>query len=864
MSTQSKHKSQLLKRSALAPAIATALSANVQEQQEADTENDNIPKEVIVTASKRKASVQDLFMSVTTALALTLFLFGASSVVAQQDDGQTEEVQYGNVLEEVIVTATRREQNIQDIGLSISAFNSEQLAKAGVTDVSRLPFLVAGLTYATAGNDAKFNLRGANSTNTFGDNASIVGVFVDGVYKAKASQQTRAFFDIERLEFLRGPQGTLYGRNTFAGALNIHSFKPHTDFVEGAINTRYESFNTLRMEGFVNLPVNDTFALRIAGYYENGDGYLKNNAGPNGAAPNSLGLRVSALYEPSDNLDFLFRYSYIQEKGTTAGLFGYKNICRTVTPQGITDAFGAVKDCQNPYRGSFAEPRGDTDEYDISQDFLPNGNLSEHMALLEINWDAGSVLLKSITSYTDYKNEIPNDFDFSSSPYNRGGADEYVESFTQEVVLNSNYESVFQWTTGAYYSKDKFENYFWIFNQTVADNSGRPIVDTPYGPYVLFDGTPLVSTATSLGGAFADSNWITGTTKALFARGTWSVMDNLRLVGGVRYNNEKKKAHGGGSNFTADGPVTQLFTNGSAPLVIPSERLQVFAYDENAPGAASTEETYKNTTWLASVEWNLNDDMMLYGTYSTGFLSGALNNNGTHTEEQESQMFEIGMKSILLDGTLQVNLAAHWTEYTNLLAQLQTTVIDPDTGVFTVITTTRNGGEIDAKGLELELQYKPHADWTLGLTATFLDAEFGEFGQTSPYQFNRGVPTVAENMDGETPGWSPDFAMNFFAEYHFRLENGSTLIPGILFAYSDSYNTSNLYSLDPNQDQDSFTRTDLRLTWRSPSEDYTVAAYVENIENEAVLSRSNNGSQDNVQTGYLAPRIYGIMFAVRF
>ena len=106
--------------------------------------------------------------------------------------------------------------------------------------------------------------------------------------------------------------------------------------------------------------------------------------------------------------------------------------------------------------------------------------------------------------------------------------------------------------------------------------------------------------------------------------------------------------------------------------------------------------------------------------------------------------------------------------------------------------------------------------------------------------------------------------MNFFAEYHFSLENGSTLVPGSLFAYSDSYNTSNLYSLDPNQDQDSFTRTDLRLTWRSPSEDYTVAAYVENIENKAVLSRGNNGSQDNVQTGYLAPRVYGVMCNVRF
>jgi iron complex outermembrane receptor protein len=256
--------------------------------------------------------------------------------------------------------------------------------------------------------------------------------------------------------------------------------------------------------------------------------------------------------------------------------------------------------------------------------------------------------------------------------------------------------------------------------------------------------------------------------------------------------------------------------------------------------------------------------MMFYGTYSTGFLSGALNNNGTHTEEQESQMYELGFKSVLLDGTLLFNLAAHWTKYTNLLAQLQTTVIDPETGVFTVITTTRNGGEIKARGIELEMQYRPTDEWSLGLNATFLHARFGEFFQTSPYQFNRGVPSVPESVKGETPGWSPDFMLNFFAEYYFSLENGATLTPGIMFSYSDSYNTSNLYSLDPNQDQDSFTKTDLRLTWRSPSQDYMVAAYVENIENKAVLSRSNNGSQDNVQTGYLVPRNYGIMFQVRW
>ncbi len=225
-------------------------------------------------------------------------LFAASPAGAQQDS---------RVIDEIIVTAEKRAESSQDIGLSIIALDADGMAKFGIVDVSRLGFAVAGLTYATAGNDAKFNLRGANSTNTFRDNASIVGAYVDGVYKAKASQQTRAFFDVERLEFLKGPQGTLYGRNTFAGALNLYTFKPNTERVAGGITTSFERFDTLRTEGFVNLPVNDTSALRLAAYYESGKGYIENDAGQNAGAPDSLGVRLSALMAPNDSLDFLFR-----------------------------------------------------------------------------------------------------------------------------------------------------------------------------------------------------------------------------------------------------------------------------------------------------------------------------------------------------------------------------------------------------------------------------------------------------------------------------------------------------------------------------------------------------------------------------
>ncbi len=650
-----------------------------------------------------------------------------------------------------------------------------------------------------------------------------------------------------------------YERNTFAGALNLYTNKPNTERVAGAITTSFERYDTLRTEGIVNIPVNDTSPESIAAHYENGTANLENHAGPNGAAPDSLGVRFSALMEPSDSLDFLFRYSFIQEQGTTAGLFGYKNVCRTVDSQGITDAFGSVADCQNPSRGGAQLPGGDIDPYHLSQDFLPDGNLSETVVSLEINWDAGPVTVKSITAYTDFENEIGFDFDYGPSPHHVGGFDDYVESISQEFVIASNYDSPFQWTAGGYYSKDESQFSFWIYNPTVSDESTRPVVTTPFGDFTIFDGTFLVDGTTSINGAFADNGNVDATTTAFFFQGEFSVSDSLRLIAGARYNEEDKDGYGGGSNFTANGPVTFLFNDGDSPIIIPTTRLTAFAYDPRAPGAVTQAITYDNTSWKAGIEYDFNDDMMFYLTASNGFLSGSVNNNGTNTEEQESQMYEVGMKSILMDGTLLFNLAYHDTEYTNLLAQQQT--LDPVTG--NVLTTTRNGGEITAQGIELELQYRPTDEWSLGLNAAFLDAEFGSnFAQTSPYQFNRGVPTVSELVSGKTPGWSPDYTMNLFGEYYFTLANGGSLTPGIYFASSDAYNTSNLYSLDPNHDQDSYTKTDFRLTWRSPDGNLTVAAYIENIEDEAVLSRGNNGSQQNVQTGFLYPQNYGISFQV--
>jgi len=761
-------------------------------------------------------------------------------------------------IEEIIVTAEKREESIQDVGMSISAFDADALAKAGIVDVTRLNFLVPGVNYAFAGYDAKFNVRGANSTNTFSDNSSIVGTYVDGVYKPRASQTTAAFFDIERLEFLKGPQGTLYGRNTFAGAMNIWTKKPNLDGTSGGVDASYSRFDTVRVGYNFNYPVSDQFALRIAGYNEVGDGFINNTAGPNLGVPDGFGVRVSALWD-LDNVDVLFRYSHNQKDGASAGIFGVTNTCANVTVQGITDHTGSASTCTSSRFGSDGGPVF-SDPYTVAQDYAPDDIYSEDHFNLTITWDAGPVTITSITSYTDFENLLQFDFDYSANNFSLGGFDETAESVTQELQFSSNSDGPLQWTGGLYYSNDETLFSFNIVNVVQHDTSGVVTATGPDGnDYPLYyPGTPLLNNIYDLNGHFADHEIIDTDTLGVYAQVEFSVSDKLRLIAGLRYNDESKELIGGGSNFSPGTSVTVIpgmsgVQDVNTPQVLTGR--DVFAFDSSAPGSFTAKEEWDNTSWKAGLEYDLNDDVMLYFTAATGFLSGAMNPYGGSTDEQESEMYEVGIKSILMDGSLLFNLSAHSTEYTNLLTQFQVSIGDPPV----VSTTSINGGDIDAFGVELDSQYVS-GNWTLDLKVAWLDAEFGTYGQTYPYQLLGGVAVGFTDVAGETPGWSPDLTVAFGVDYLISLNSGATLIPRLQFYSSSEFGTSNLFAPDLNQIQDSYTKTDISLTWRSADGKYSLAAFVENIEDEAVLARGNNGGSDNIQTSFLYPQNYGVRF----
>lgn len=776
-------------------------------------------------------------------------------------------------IDEIIVTAEKREENVQDVSISVTALNEKLLELGGIDDVSRLELVTPGVNFAFAGNDAKFNVRGANSTNTFGDNSSIVGAFQDGVYKARASQQTRGFYDVSSVEFLRGPQGTLYGRNTFAGALNLYTNKPELEEYSAGIEASYQRFDRIRGEGHVNIPVSDTLALRVAGYYDKSDGYIKNLAGPDIGAQDDKGFRVAALWAPSDDLEVVARYQYSGEDGNEAGLFGYTFLCRNVTPDGLTDAFGSERDCVNPIRGSGGlgtaanDPNGG-DPYVVAQDYIQPVDLVDHNLSLNIDYDFGSVILKSITNYNEFENDIGFDFDFGPNPVQNGGYDEESKGWSQEFQFSSDYDSALQWTAGAYYSDLKDRSSFYIYDQTVRrPNSDRPTVVTPQFPngVQLLVATGIENRDRVINNPFANSVIIDTEYFGIYGQGEYSVTDQLRLIGGLRYNDETKAASCGGSNFSGGDRVVNLVPGviGSSPAVLPNNAQDIFTYNCDAADAITSESvsdfpgSYDNITWRAGVEYDVNDDVMLYLTGATGYLSGSASTAST-TEEQTSRAFEAGFRSRLADNTLQLNASAHFTEYDNLLTQRQEINAAGITDTF-----TDNGGDIEAWGVEVDAVWQPTEQLTLTGTLAYLNSEFKTFGQGNPYQLYRGEVVSFIDQAGTTTPWSPDLTLGASAAYRIDTEIG-TFTPYGQFYYSGGYNTSNLLANDPSHEQESFTKTDLRLIWDAPTEMYSIEAFVENLENSAVLARGNNNSDDIVQTSYLYPRNQGLKFKAKF
>lgn len=807
---------------------------------------------------------------ILAALSMTVSLLALATAAAAQPPPPPEDDAVESGIERLVVTAQKVEQDIQDVSIALQAITGEGLAKSGVTDVSRIDLITPGVTFARYGADSKISMRGANSNNTFLDSAPSVGVFVDGVYKPRASQQTRAFFDVERLEVLKGPQGTLYGRNTLAGAVNLYSNAPSTEEFAAGANIGYARFNTVRAEGFVNYPLSDNFAIRLAGLIERGDGYVQNLAGEDLGNPDTVSVRGSMRYEADYGGDLTLRVTNIRERGNVTGLFAMTGTCRNVTAEGLTDPYGPLLDCRNPRRGSLGSRRWDQlERLQILKDFVHEDEIDELNATVEGNTPIGEALaLKAIASYTDFELNVGQDSDFSEVQVSADILREAVQSVTGELQLSSTGDSPLQFTIGAYASKDEIEFTSGAIRFTRDNLAVRPLIAVPGFPgtnLTRLDPTPVISPVIDLGdptvpGRQGQSSnnfqYLDTVSLGFFGQASYEFFERLRLVGGVRYSRDQKDAinYGGpASSTTLQGP--------QFPLTIP-RTIDVFLTDP-ALATSRVSRNYENITWRAAVEFDVNPDVLLFATVATGFLSGSLATAGNTTDDQESINYEIGIKSRFLNDRLQVNGSVYRTEYTNLITSFQRP--NNSGGVDTISV---NGGDIKATGVEAVVEARPVDALRLTVALSYLKSEFGTFGVLAPHQLINGNPTATGrfvNLSGVTTQFAPEFTASFIGAYDFDLGSAGTITPQVQFYYSGEYSAQTQLSfIDPAGTQPSFTKTDLRLAWMDADERFGVEAFVENLENEIVNQRTTYGGDGIEQVTWGYPRNYGARVTVRF
>ena len=670
-------------------------------------------------------------------------------------------------LEEVIVTAQKREQNIQDIPVAVTALSGEQLVEHGITDAFDLqqnaPALRVGQSQTAT--TANFNIRGiGTSSQNFGLESS-VGLYVDGVYRARQSAMINELADVERVEVLRGPQGTLFGRNSSAGAVLLNTVAPSHE-TDGYFDLSYGNLDLFSANAaFGGSLVEDVLAVRVTGFMTSRDGFV-DALGEGGNLLNDrdrYGGRAQLLYTPTDDISLrvILDYSEIDEVCCAAATF--RNNYFSFDGRPGSDALLASLGIPLVSEDQFTD-------YVVHVNRLPESRNDDSGVSAELNWDLGATdTLTAISAYRTFNTTDDADVDFNAADiatrYNRGES----EMFSQELRLSGSRGRV-DYLAGAYYFNQDLNNWSTTTPGTDMEAfvvNGNPLLNTLVNTINTLSALtggfiPRTAPAILPGGRALNVMLQEQEAWALFGQVDVELLEQWRVSAGLRYTDEKKKLDGTFTqgnfgpppDFFAIGANLLLFSQGQArldrsllaPLTFPGWGYYLESAFAPRP---DVDETLKDdqVTWNVKLSWTPNDDLLLYAGYATGFKSG-----GTNTDRipaafsqifgaEKSDSFEAGLKLVLPQHSLRVNLALHYT-----------TIEDFQSNAFTGDGfNLRNAGQLEARGGELEVAWSPLNGLRLSAAYIYNEAEYDEFematcwlatpfhtGTTDPGQRNPG------------------------------------------------------------------------------------------------------------------------------
>lgn len=732
-------------------------------------------------------------------------------------------------LEEVIVTAQKRAESLQDVPISIATMSGHKIDDIGITDLEELTQYMPNVTINNGAGTPNLFVRGVGSGTNAGFEQS-VGLYIDGVYSGRGGLSTvPTTMDLERVEILKGPQDILFGKNTIAGAINITTAKP-TDEFEGMVEVLYapdhgeEQYN-LVLSG----PLADGLSGRLALRHDTMDGWWENQVtGAEGRDDNIWYGRAGLRWLPTDALELNLKYEHGNFDRRSRPTYVYQSDFT-----GQENDFGAV-----PFPIVGDEDKG-------AADVDAGADTTTDVIALKADWDLEFATFTSISAYSYYESDgDPGNTDLTATPgLSRSKYEEYTQ-YSQEFRFVSPGGETIDWIAGAYYQAAELD----ISSQVVAIDFAQsgPISVPPL--YAAGGGAPSVFDQDS-------ESW------AIFGRGTWNISETLRFSVGLRYNEETKDLD---KVTVSDGLLLRfgndfLFANPLNQQLIADVRQHSFT------GLSRDEDKW---TYSGNLQWDVGEDTLLYASISTGFKGGGYDEaysgagfeirladpfTGELTgesvpgadpsileyEPEEVLAYELGAKMRLLDGAAELNIAVFRMEYENL----QTSSLIGD--VFRV----GNAGESISQGVEIDGRWQLTEGLSFGGAIAYLDAYYDDFTgatctipQTTDPVNNpgclrqdgtniaQGESGGGQNLTDESLTFAPDWSATLNARLVLPMGDRLLLVNTIDINYEDEFYSA--LDLDPNTKHDAATLVNARIALTGVDRNWSLALIGKNLTDE--------------------------------
>ncbi|WP_342806338.1 TonB-dependent receptor [Alteromonas sp. M12] len=748
---------------------------------------------------------------------LTVVATAVSMVVcsAFAQDIPAEKTEVNSSLEVIEVTAQRKTENLQEVPIAITAVTSVRLEKSGIKGTDDLSLVTPGLQSGRQIGSSTPFLRGVGTSASAAGDESSIATYVDGIYSPNMVSNTYSFNNIERIEVLKGPQGTLFGRNATGGMIHIITKDP-IDTFEGNFEASYGSYETTEFKGYLTGALSENVSANIAVLYnDQGEGWGTNlTTGKDVNYSNTEAVRAKVLFEPSTNTSIKLAAHYSETESDLG-------ISRQLAP-GALGIEGALV-----YGGCIASGASDAecvplaiasastytgDWYNVDSNLTSIAKNRDWGTSLFIDHSFSTVDFKSISAYQESASPQIMDVDASRMSVQDAVLDIEMETFTQEIQLLSKNTNGYDWIIGFFYM----------------DSTAR------YAPFGL-DGAALGLLAPGLTSLRSSPEQLSES-YAAFAQGSYDITESTKITLGGRITRDEREL-----------TSSQLFQFGEGT-----------DYIVGIP-EGTISDSWTEPTWRISIDHNLDSSALVYASYSRGFKSGVYNlaaavtsgpNPDSAVNPEILDSVEVGYKADLLDDSIRINASMFYYDYADM--QLQTV----QSGAAVLL----NAAEAEIKGAEVSLTWLASDNLTINSGLSLIDSEFSEF-LNAPTQTPTGIGgNVTGVMDatGNKLIRTPDYTINIGADYTVFTDTGE-VSANLTYYYNDGF----YWEAENRLKQESYQIINALVSWTSKDEVWGVKVYGKNLLDEE-YSYYSNSAQVGDAISAAPPRTFGIALLYNF